>query len=67
MGAIPFIAAIIFIGWRSVDHMEKHAKTDAWAKNLTINDHLNQITEKNIFVKLGRKKQKSTLPSIMKR
>ncbi|MBO6293849.1 MAG: GGDEF domain-containing protein [Selenomonas sp.] len=50
MGAIPFIVAIIFIGWRSVDHMEKHVKTDAWAKNLTINDHLNQITEKNLFV-----------------
>lgn len=50
MGAIPFIVAILFIGWQSTDYLEKHAKVDAWNKNITINDHLSQITEKNMFV-----------------
>ena len=50
IGAVPFIITIVFIGLRLTDHMEKHARTDAWSKNLAINDHLNQITEKNIIV-----------------
>ena len=50
MGAIPFIAAIIFIGWRNVLHLEQHARVDAWTKNININEHLTQMGEKNIFV-----------------
>ena len=50
MGAIPFIASIIFIGWRNVLHLEQHARVDAWTRNININEHLTQMGEKNIFV-----------------
>ena len=50
MGAIPFIASIIFIGWRNVLHLGQHARVDAWTRNININEHLTQMGEKNIFV-----------------
>ena len=50
MGAIPFIASIIFIGWRNVLHLEQHARVEAWTRNININEHLTQMGEKNLFV-----------------
>lgn len=50
LGAIPFIAAIAFIGWRSVTHMEQHTMTDNWNKNLAIKEHLSQELDKNFYV-----------------
>ena len=50
LGAIPFVAAVTFIGWRSVIHMEQHTSTDNWNKNLAIKEHLSQELDKNFYV-----------------
>ena len=50
MGAIPFLAAIIFIGYRNVIHMDTHAKEESWTKNVTINSDLTQELDKNLYV-----------------
>ena len=50
MGAIPFLAAVIFIGYRNVIHMDTHAKEESWTKNVTINSDLTQELDKNLYV-----------------
>lgn len=50
LGIIPFVAAIIFIGWQNARHWEANAKADCWSRNLTINQHLDQVMEKNFYV-----------------
>ena len=50
MGAIPFLAAVIFIGYRNVIHMDGHAKEESWTKNVTINSDLTQELDKNLYV-----------------
>ena len=50
MGAIPFLVAVIFIGYRNVIHLDGHAKEDSWTKNVTINNHLTQELDKNFYV-----------------
>lgn len=50
LGAIPFVAAVTFIGWRSVIHMEQHTSTDNWNKNLALQEHLSQEIDKNFYV-----------------
>lgn len=50
MGAIPFLAAVIFIGYRNVIHMDGHAKEESWTRNITINNDLTQELDKNLYV-----------------
>lgn len=50
MGAIPFLVAVIFIGYRNVIHLDGHAREDSWTKNITINSHLTQELDKNFYV-----------------
>ena len=50
MGAIPFLVAVIFIGYRNVIHLDGHAREDSWGKNVTLNTHLTQELEKNFYV-----------------
>ncbi len=50
MGAIPFVATIIFIGWQNVMDLEQRAREDNWSRNVTINEHLTQLEDKNLYV-----------------
>ena len=50
MGAIPFLVAVIFIGYRNVIHLDGHAREDSWGKNVTLNTHLTQELDKNFYV-----------------
>ena len=50
MGTIPFVTTIIFIGWQNVMDLEQRAREDDWSRNVTINEHLTQLEDKNLYV-----------------
>lgn len=50
LGAIPFIFAITYIGWRNVIHLEQHARVENWNKNIAVKEHLGQELDKNFYV-----------------
>lgn len=50
IGIIPFAAAVIFIGLQTAQQWEQTSKAAAWSKNVNLNQHLTQISEKNLYV-----------------